>query len=1487
MFGPYLLLQTLGEGEFAKVKLGMHAQTGEEVAIKLIRRQSVDNTPRINKIGREISVLRTIRHPNIIALFDVIETERYIGIVIEYASGGELFDHILANRYLKERDACRLFAQLMSGVHYLHSKKIVHRDLKLENLLLDRNRNVIITDFGFANQFDSSSRDLMSTSCGSPCYAAPELVICDGMYVGSGVDIWSCGVILYAMLAGYLPFDDDPSNPDGDNINQLYNYILATTLVFPDYISADARDLLRMMLVPDPTKRCNMTRIMAHRWLRPYASTFQYSIEDLEAQAMARLNGTIWVPPRHTIPTDTRQTHHYPAVIDSTPNRVGPPPPSADIVAHRRHTIVVEPVPDTAPGWDCRQVSTRVDGDGEVPVADTSMDICEEDLAREMDIVHNNHHQDSLQQQHSMQGAQTEPMPDMMMDTKPEPMHREANNQGHERNPSAAQAAPYENAERLSDAQEREKAAREAAPPLNQQVRGHGEGRSEIQAGTVESERPKTPVDQHMPTIPGSPNTSVIESPPSVSRRSGVNPHRARPTTIHGEPMPHSHPVSPTAYYGHPPMPNLYSFQPPVPQIPLQVLQEPTPNMHHQSYFQQSSPSLFPEQQPAAFGQGFTHARSQSITRPQAVPRPRRQSVKVPQSSSPPTIPSRRDSLSSSQPFRFPPTQESLHNSQRSGLHGENMQQIQEHVQLQPPSQAIVEEQKEDQEQSQEQEQEQEQSQLNGQTQVQTVIQTPASTPSAPVDHARQSTHRNNAHVKTHRKGPSSSGRLLGFLGGLSKKQGVQSRHVPLTHDSSLAEIDHYTPPHSQSNQQQDQQQQGTPPQFLSTVPVLEKRTTSYSSTSTSRQLQPHQRVIQASAAYDTQISGQSQRGKRRKTLSLVAGSGERPPHHQQQQMQLQSLHHPIIMRPQLPIAEGVSFLPSMSTTDHTGQHASSGPAQRFMGWLRRKSIVKSASERPHFDAIEDVRANGAAVTPSSNTATALNNGNGGDGSTSADDSESNPSSSTHGMPQTPPNVHGATAATGTTGVNVSNGLVISPQQALEEGRDPTLEALIQALPPNWTDTKLKAHSGAVELSSLSSRHPAEIMFDIKKVVLRLGMEIRTDSDFKIKCVRKKRKPSATAASATGTASGSTVNGGGLSVKSMLQGHGLHRQHIGGGTTAAPDDTVSVLSSNLSLDREAWISTKSVFGGGPMSGMPAPGPASTAGSTATTNSKKKNGIRTLLWRHSTSTNLTPIAQPLPPNNTFSTFSSGLQYPSPPSSGNSNTASPRQLSQIMNGSNLGLASPPNSGHGSGFGHVSTAAGTDTGSVSDSAATVISQSLEKGKAIAEESLAVARKPEEDIYGQQRLRPQTMYHSGSGARDSIMGTASTTTVGATTVSSDGIQHHQRQSSDGSSGHTPASATVMPFTLPTEPLYGEEVIDSGEEIRFSIELCRIKNLHGLYSVDIRRMKGNLWAYKFLYHAVLDTLDLQGKGGYLTGHQQQMQNQLPGAEYPLAVADQ
>lgn len=235
-FGEYILGQTLGEGEFGKVKLGWKKGGEVQVAIKLIRRETLNGNPtRLPKIYREVHILRGLEHPNIVRLHEMIETPQFIGIILEYASGGELFDYILTHRYLKDNTARKLFAQLVSGVGYLHKKGIVHRDLKLENLLLDRNRNIVITDFGFANTFDprdeledeieqnltdrsfvkrrdldrvqnngSRRGDLMATSCGSPCYAAPELVVTDSLYTGRKVDVWSCGVILVRSQPGHI-----------------------------------------------------------------------------------------------------------------------------------------------------------------------------------------------------------------------------------------------------------------------------------------------------------------------------------------------------------------------------------------------------------------------------------------------------------------------------------------------------------------------------------------------------------------------------------------------------------------------------------------------------------------------------------------------------------------------------------------------------------------------------------------------------------------------------------------------------------------------------------------------------------------------------------------------------------------------------------------------------------------------------------------------------------------------------------------------------------------------------------------------------------------------------------------------------------------------------------------------------------------------------------------------------------------------------------
>lgn len=304
--GNYILGRTLGEGEFGKVKLGWKQGGSTQVAVKIIRKEKLNDKTRLEKVNREVRILQGLDHPNIVRLHEMVETDRTMGIVLEYAPCGELFNFILNQRYLKDQHAKRLFAQLVSAVGYLHKKGIIHRDLKLENLLLDRNHNIIVTDFGFANRFDPNDElgeqieanlhdrkfvgkyklaepdanqmrrgDLMATSCGSPCYAAPELVISDGIYTGRKVDVWSIGVILYAMLAGYLPYDDDPRNPDGDNINLLYSYISETDLKFPDYVTPHARDLLKRILKPNPRIRADLFEVARHSWLLGFESVVE------------------------------------------------------------------------------------------------------------------------------------------------------------------------------------------------------------------------------------------------------------------------------------------------------------------------------------------------------------------------------------------------------------------------------------------------------------------------------------------------------------------------------------------------------------------------------------------------------------------------------------------------------------------------------------------------------------------------------------------------------------------------------------------------------------------------------------------------------------------------------------------------------------------------------------------------------------------------------------------------------------------------------------------------------------------------------------------------------------------------------------------------------------------------------------------------------------------------------------------------------------
>uniref|UniRef100_A0A3P9A9J3 non-specific serine/threonine protein kinase n=1 Tax=Esox lucius TaxID=8010 RepID=A0A3P9A9J3_ESOLU len=236
--GNYRLLKTIGKGNFAKVKLARHLLTGRE-------------------LFREVRIMKILNHPNIVKLFEVIETEKTLYLIMEYASGGEVFDYLVAHGRMKEKEARAKFRQIVSAVQYCHQKRIVHRDLKAENLLLDADMNIKIADFGFSNEFTLGSK--LDTFCGSPPYAAPELFQ-GKKYDGPEVDVWSLGVILYTLVSGSLPFD-------GQNLKELRERVLRGKYRIPFYMSTDCENLLKKLLVLNPGKRGSLEQIMRDRWM--------------------------------------------------------------------------------------------------------------------------------------------------------------------------------------------------------------------------------------------------------------------------------------------------------------------------------------------------------------------------------------------------------------------------------------------------------------------------------------------------------------------------------------------------------------------------------------------------------------------------------------------------------------------------------------------------------------------------------------------------------------------------------------------------------------------------------------------------------------------------------------------------------------------------------------------------------------------------------------------------------------------------------------------------------------------------------------------------------------------------------------------------------------------------------------------------------------------------------------------------------------------
>ncbi|KAM4535019.1 serine/threonine-protein kinase BRSK1 isoform 4-T4 [Fundulus diaphanus] len=253
--GPYRLEKTLGKGQTGLVKLGVHCITGQKVAIKIVNREKLSESV-LMKVEREIAILKLIEHPHVLKLYDVYENNKYLYLVLEHVSGGELFDYLVKKGRLTPKEARKFFRQIISALDFCHSHSICHRDLKPENLLLDEKNNIRIADFGMASLQVGDS--LLETSCGSPHYACPE-VIRGERYDGRRADVWSCGVILFALLVGALPFDHD-------NLRQLLEKVKSGVFHMPHFIPPDCQALLKGMIEVNPDKRLTLEAIQKHSW---------------------------------------------------------------------------------------------------------------------------------------------------------------------------------------------------------------------------------------------------------------------------------------------------------------------------------------------------------------------------------------------------------------------------------------------------------------------------------------------------------------------------------------------------------------------------------------------------------------------------------------------------------------------------------------------------------------------------------------------------------------------------------------------------------------------------------------------------------------------------------------------------------------------------------------------------------------------------------------------------------------------------------------------------------------------------------------------------------------------------------------------------------------------------------------------------------------------------------------------------------------------
>ncbi|XP_046340332.2 NUAK family SNF1-like kinase 1 [Haliotis rufescens] len=288
------LVKTLGEGTYGKVKLGIERNTGEQVAIKYIKKTKIHDETDLNRIRREIGILSSLKHPHIVNIRGVFEKKDKIVMVMDCALGGELYDYINERRRLTEKDARRIFRQIVSAIYYCHQNGVVHRDLKLENIILDEQSNVKIADFGLANNFGHN--ELLSTFCGSPLYASPEIV--NGQpYHGPEVDMWSLGVVLYTLVYGAMPFENA-------NLKVLRKQISSGEYYEPSHQS-EAGGLIRQLLSVNPAKRATMEEVLGHWWINEgYSHT-----PNLEPYPRIAVPPSKSLPPHHSYSSDSESEY--------------------------------------------------------------------------------------------------------------------------------------------------------------------------------------------------------------------------------------------------------------------------------------------------------------------------------------------------------------------------------------------------------------------------------------------------------------------------------------------------------------------------------------------------------------------------------------------------------------------------------------------------------------------------------------------------------------------------------------------------------------------------------------------------------------------------------------------------------------------------------------------------------------------------------------------------------------------------------------------------------------------------------------------------------------------------------------------------------------------------------------------------------------------------------------------------------------------------